>query len=190
MDITENQLIQILQNDGFDIHKFGTYLPFIGVIALKLGLKVKYRTVIEKEFNGECDVISSTNKIRRIIYEDMLNTNDGESIMQAYKAFLKILDNEGGIYFHKKNTPPSIRDIKEALNKGPIVVLISCKEYYSINEDWEHALVLVQNQEDNVLVFDSYKKRGFKYYPDWIKHLKIAEDYDWNKWHGNMINFE
>jgi ABC-type bacteriocin/lantibiotic exporter with double-glycine peptidase domain len=58
-NISEEDLIKILNEEGFSIFYFGTYLPFMGVIALKLGLKITYRTEIGKKYIGEPAIISS-----------------------------------------------------------------------------------------------------------------------------------
>ena len=189
-DISEEDLVKILNEEGFSIFDFGTYLPFMGVIALKLGLKITYRTEIGKEYIGETAIISSMDITRKIIYEDMRNTADNEPIMQAYKAFLKIFDLGGKIYFHQPYSPPSFEDIKNALKSGPVIALVSGKEYYKINEDWGHALVLIPTVSNNFIVLDDFKKKGYECYPEWEKYLSNAKKYDWSKWEGRMIGFE
>lgn len=190
MDIPEKDLVRILEYEKFNIFDFGTYLPFIGVIALQLGFDISYRTVIANEYPSESSIISSDDTVKKIILDDMQNSGEGESIIQAYNAFLKILNLGGKIYLHQPYSPPTFREIKNALRKGVVMALVSGREYYNINEDWKHALVLVSDGTDNFMVLDDFEKKGFDCYVDWGKNLANAKKYDWTMWKGRMIEFE
>ncbi len=190
MDIYEEEIIHILKHEKFKVFDFGTYLPFIGVIALKLGFNISYRTQIANLYSDGYTIISSGVTIRKIILEDIKNTSEEEPIMQGYYAFLKILDLRGRIYLHQPYSPPSFKEIKKALRKGPVICVVSAKEYYKIDEDWGHALVLIPTGDNSrFIVFDDFKKKGYEEYPNWKMYLNYSKDYDWSTWKGSMLEF-
>jgi hypothetical protein len=189
-DIDEKKLIEALSRENFNIFDFGTYLPFIGVIALRLGFQIDYRTELSRKHPETKTIISAPDTIKKIILEDLENTDKEEPILQAYNAFLKILDIGGKIYFHQPHSPPSFTEIEEALKTGPVIALVTGKEYYNIDEEWNHALVLVPADNNNYIVFDDFEEKGYHYTSKWEKHLEYSRKYNWEKWKGRMLEFE
>ncbi|PKP61067.1 MAG: hypothetical protein CVT88_01180 [Candidatus Altiarchaeales archaeon HGW-Altiarchaeales-1] len=189
IDIYDEEIIYILKHENFKVFDFGTYLPFIGVIALKLGFNISYRTQIANLYPDESTIISSGATIRKIILEDIKNTSEEEPIIQGYYAFLKILDLDGKIYLHQPYSPPSFKEIKKALKKGPVISVVSGNEYYKIDEDWGHALVLIPTYDNRFIVLDDFRKKGYEEYPNWEMYLNHSKEYDWSTWKGSMIEF-
>lgn len=190
MDINEEELIQILKAEQFNIFDFGTYLPFIGVLALKFGLDITYRTEISDEYPHEKSIISSVSSVRKIILEDLQNVADEEPIKQGYNALLRILKLGGNVYFHQPYSPPSFKEMKNALKKGVVIALISAREYYGIDENWDHAIALIPSYRNSFIVMDDFIEKGYECYQHWEKYLNHAKKYEWVKWKGRMIEFE
>jgi hypothetical protein len=182
-------LVRILNYEGFRIFDFGIFLPFIGVIAQKFGINVTCRVSLEKPYPNECYIIESVDLIRKIVLEDCKKTLKYEPIYDFYNAILKILNFEGKIFFHQPYSPPSFKEIQNALKKGPVIVLVSGRDYYKINEDWFHTLVLISTDDEKFCVLDCYEDVGYKEYPNWKEHLENAKRYNWMNWKGGLIEF-
>jgi hypothetical protein len=191
IDINEQTLIEILGHEKFEIFDFGIYLSFLGVIALKLGLNIFYRTTLRKQ-DYYCNSIISNNKIiRSIISDDAQTTNPDDPAAQCYEAMIRILDLGGKIFLHQPYSPPSFKEIKAASReKRPIITLIEANEYYKIDEDWNHALVLLPNEKRQFIVLDSFEEIGDHYYPNWEKYIDYSRKFNWKKWNGDMIEFQ
>ena len=81
--------------------------------------------------------------------------------------------------------------LKDMSTTKPIVVSVSCAEYYEINVPLyleTHFLTLVPTIA-GWLVCDGYELKGYEEMENWHHHLNSAARYDWTRWRGDAIVF-
>ena len=189
--IKESDIINILKYENFNLFRYGTYLPIVGVIALKLGINSSFRTNTTFGYSPDVSIISNNDLIRTLISDDALTMKSKEPRKKVLKIMIRMLDLGGKIFLHQPNSPPSYLEIKNAIAEGrSVIALSSARGYYNIDEDWNHALALIPDKEGKFKVFDCFKELGYCSIPNWDKHLDYSRNFDWEKWNGSMIEFD
>ncbi|MBI4214601.1 hypothetical protein HY546_01270 [archaeon] len=157
----EQELVRQLNDSGLEVMDFGVYTPQVGLLALKNGLA----TVLHL----------NRNKLARLKHE------------VKYKESLDAFLAAGGS-LSEHDDGPTFPLVKALLNKGSVLLVrVTGREYYGMRkEDWGHYLVFVSTPYGHEIL-DCFKQKGFEFYKNWEKHIKLSEKYDWLQWKDDII---
>ena len=189
--IKESDIINIIKYEKFNLFRFGAYLPIVGVVALKFEINSSFRTNNMFGYSPNVSMISSNDLIRSLISDAILSMKSKDPRKKVFEIMIRMLDLGGKIFLHQPDSPPSYLEIKNAIAEGrSVIALISAREYYDIDEDWNHALALIPDKEGKFKVFDCFKELGYCSIPNWDRHLDYSRNFNWEKWNGSMIEFD
>lgn len=180
IDISENELREILDERGVPPDDFGVYSLQIGILVNALGFQAHIHT-----HYTPLQEVSQRNPV--------LNKDDiiaDATITDSLKEFNKL---GGEITIYEGNTNPNFNDICRLLTPDyPLLVCVSAQEYYQIDEEWNHYLVLLDNGKGtrSIKVLDCLKEKGDEFYENWEHRLRIARDYNWKKFSGDIIEIK
>lgn len=180
LDLSYEELKRIFISRDFHFYDFGITSVHVAFLIRIYNFDVTLRTPsnwLKKIY----DCRSSSSQQKATLSPESLET------FHVMNEFLEI---GGNLFFTRKNNRPNLNTIITALDENRMVVAcINARDYYGIEEDWNHYVLLSKSSESskNFVVTDSLKVLGHKYYQEWPLYLRRANKFDWSKWFGDII---
>ena len=170
---------------GLTIFNFGILTSYIPVLFLQHGVNIIYRTNIS--YYTDLEPYNNIKNLRKIVNKIMCKYSKNSIKHNLYKSLSIMLDLNGKIIIYKKPQYPNINHIIKNLEKDiSLIVGTTAKDFYRIDEKWEHTFALVPYQA-KYWIQDPYHLRGYSEYTSWSKYLNHSKKYDWNSWSDELI---
>jgi len=185
-DMEEEEIAEFVRGLGYFVKlESGEYilsLPHSALFFRVLGFDVVYRTTLAKTVEGE-DVICDVERVVFYLKDDLKKVED-EYTRGCYKALIELIERCGKVCLHQPYRMIRKDDILNVVRKGGVVIAyVTALEYYGIDEDWGHALVLVPHG-DGFYVLDGFEKKGYldkDFGHVWDKALEKAKNFKWDR---------
>ena len=185
-DIEETEIAKFLERMGYRTRIQNEFLLCFSHAALFLrivGFDVTYRTTLARKFPENIDVITDQSIVRKLLKEDLESIKDDDHTKECYRALIDFMKFGGRVYLHQPHRMIQREDILRAIRKGKIVIVyVTARQYYRVDEDWGHALLLVPSRE-SFEVMDGFIRKGYLD-PDlrdiWDTAIENAKTFKWN----------
>lgn len=186
VDLSKEEMVKRVKLRGLKIFSSGVYMPYLGILAQEAGFRSTIRYPVKSLPEIRRSIKRSKWQRLKMTQTDVKLTR-GSKRWYLYRSLRTYLQLGGRVVVHIHN-PPSIRHIIKAIRNGAVVIVdISCREYYGINEKWYHMLTLIPYKR-KFIVLDGFKERGRLHYgKKWQRYLQKGFKYDWNRWSGEMM---
>jgi|GEM_PF-4372753 len=184
-DITERKIADFLDKLGRKVilhnGEFLVALPHAALFLRYAGFDVTYRTTLSKHYPLAVEVIEDQQLVRGILLDDLREVEDSYT-RDRYEALLELMKLGGKVYLHQPDRMIQKEDILKAIKARKVVIVdVTARQYYGVDEDWGHALTLVP-YGSSFKVLDGFARKGYLD-PDlrdiWDEALEKAKRFMW-----------
>ncbi|GEM_PF-3811344 len=164
---------------GFPIYDFGLSAVHVALLLQSYGFGITLKTP-SKWLKDIFDSRRMASAAHVILSQESTHTREAMDLL---------ICRGGHIEFASGKRRPNIKSILQSFEDNCIrIVCVNARDYYGINEDWNHYVVIIHDSSEHSLVLvDSLQHFGRKYYSDWDRHFRKAREYDWTQWSGDIM---
>jgi hypothetical protein len=165
---------------GFSRHRFGITTYHIGLLAALRG-----KSVVVYTSSAWLRAIARAATSSRPVAAPQSRENS--DTLRACRCLLEA----GGVIKLVRRDKRRIALLRAwAHGGGAAVVCVSGREYFGIDENWNHYLAVVGFDRDRgrgPTIVDRFAQHGLVRYRRWRQHLLRSERFDWTAWRGDMV---